>query len=68
MFTRLIGAKEASVILDIRLPRLYELVRLKAIPCVHLGRRQIRFSLEALEEWAKNGGMVIAQKERTDGK
>lgn len=53
---RLITAKEASEILAIRLPRLYELVRLNVVPYVRLGPRQLRFDPERLAEWSSNGG------------
>lgn len=55
---RLIDAKEASEILGVRLPRLYELTRLKAVPFVRLGSRQIRFNPDELSAWAKQGGNV----------
>ncbi len=50
---RLIKAQEPSEILGVRLPRLYELVRLKAVPFVRLGDRQIRFDPELLASWIK---------------
>lgn len=53
---RLIDAKQASEILGVRLPRLYELTRLKKVPFVRFGPRQIRFDPEALAEWSKQGG------------
>jgi excisionase family DNA binding protein len=53
---KLIDAKAASRILGVRLPRLYELVRLRAVPHVRLGRRQIRFDPERLAEWSAKGG------------
>lgn len=52
----LVMAKEASRILNVSLPRLYELARLRVIPCVRLGPRQIRFDEEALAQWVKHGG------------
>jgi excisionase family DNA binding protein len=55
---RLIDAKQASEILGVRLPRLYELVRLKTVPFVRIGSRQIRFDPDELSEWAKRGGNV----------
>jgi excisionase family DNA binding protein len=48
---RLIDAKQASKLLGVRLPRLYELTRLKRIPFVRLGERQIRFDPEILQAW-----------------
>lgn len=48
---RLITAKQASAILGVRLPRLYELTRLKKVPFVRFGERQLRFDPEILEAW-----------------
>jgi excisionase family DNA binding protein len=55
---RLITAKQASEALGVALPRVYELARMKMVPSVKLGPRQIRFDPEALTEWAKHGGFV----------
>lgn len=63
---RLITAKEASEILGVRLARLYELVRLKVVPHVRLGRRQIRFDVEVLTAWSKSGGSAETKK-RVEG-
>lgn len=53
---RLIKAKQAAELLDVRLPRLYELARLKVVPFVRFGPKQIRFDPEALAEWSRQGG------------
>jgi excisionase family DNA binding protein len=53
----LITAKEASEILSIRLPRLYELTRLRLIPSVRVGERAIRFDEAALREFIQSGGI-----------
>ena len=53
---RLINAKQASEILGLRLPRLYELTRLKVVPHVRVGARQLRFDPLELRQWAKLGG------------
>ena len=53
---RLIKAKEAAELLDLRLPRLYELTRQRLIPFVRMGEKAIRFDEAALAEWAKRGG------------
>ena len=52
---RLLTAKETAMLLQVSLPRVYELARLNLIPAVRLGR-QIRFNEEALREWAAQGG------------
>ncbi len=54
---RLIKAKQAAEILDVRLPRLYELARLGTIPSVRLGEKSIRFSEPALKEFVDRGGV-----------
>jgi len=53
---RLIDAKQASEILGLRLPRLYELVRSKTVPHVRVGARQLRFDPQELRQWARLGG------------
>jgi excisionase family DNA binding protein len=54
---RLIKAKEAAELLDVRLPRLYELARLKVVPFVRFGPKQIRFDPDVLAEWSRQGGV-----------
>jgi excisionase family DNA binding protein len=54
---KLIAAAEASHMLNIRLQRLYELVRQRAIPHVKIGSRQLRFDPDELTAWAKRGGV-----------
>jgi excisionase family DNA binding protein len=63
---QLITAKTASQILGVSLPRVYELARLQAIPSIKLGRRQIRFSEEALAEWARQGGISHNEIDRNE--
>jgi excisionase family DNA binding protein len=57
---RLIKAKQAAEILDVRLPRLYELARTGTIPCVRLGEKTIRFIEDALQEFAERGGVSVS--------
>lgn len=61
---KLINAKQASEILGIRLPRLYELTRLNAVPFVRIGSKQIRFDPDKLDEWVKRGG--TGKNEKSD--
>jgi excisionase family DNA binding protein len=49
---KLINAREASAMLGVRLPRVYELTRLKKIPFVRFGK-QIRFDPDILQAWVK---------------
>jgi excisionase family DNA binding protein len=55
---KLITAKAASEMLNIRLQRLYELVRRGLIPHVKVGIRQLRFDSDELIAWTKRGGAV----------
>jgi excisionase family DNA binding protein len=55
---RLIKAKEAAELLDLRLPRLYELTRQSLIPSVKVGEKSIRFNEVALREWVERGGIT----------
>ncbi len=56
---RLIKAKQAAEILDVRLPRLYELARLGTVPSIRLGEKTIRFSESALKEFVERGGTQV---------
>ena len=55
---RLIKAKEAAELLNVRLSRLYELTRQNAIPVVRVGEKQLRYDTDALAHWANRGGTV----------
>jgi excisionase family DNA binding protein len=56
---RLLTAKQTAELLQVALPRVYELARQNLIPCVRMGR-QLRFDENALREWAARGGKVAS--------
>lgn len=60
---RLIKAKEAAELLDLRLPRLYELTRQRLIPSVRVGEKAIRFDEAALKEFIERGGISTEASE-----
>ena len=60
---RLITAKQAAELLNVRLPRLYELTRQRLIPSVRLGQKAIRFNEAALIEFVERGGVPTAISE-----
>ena len=62
---KLITAAAASSLLNIRVQRLYELVRQRTIPYVKLGTRQLRFDEDELTAWAKRGGVDGDRSEPT---
>ncbi len=59
---RIADAKAVADLFSLPLSRVYELVRLDVIPHVRLGQRQIRFDLDALEQWARQGGATSSQR------
>jgi excisionase family DNA binding protein len=48
---RLLTANEVAKILRVSTARVYELARVKSIPSITLGQRQVRFDETALFEW-----------------
>ena len=48
---RLLTASEVANILRVSTARVYELARVKSIPSITLGQRQVRFDEVALFEW-----------------
>lgn len=62
---RLLTAKQTAELLQVTLPRVYELARTGLIPSVRMGR-QIRFNEEALRVWAANGGSLQPGAERVE--
>jgi excisionase family DNA binding protein len=58
---RLLTAKQVAELLQVTLPRVYQLAREGVIPSVRLGR-QIRFEETALREWAARGGSLETHK------
>jgi excisionase family DNA binding protein len=59
---RLLTAKETAEILQVTLPRVYELAREGLIPNVRMGR-QIRFHEAKLIEWIDRGGSTLPKEE-----
>lgn len=57
MAHRLLTANEVADILQVSVARVYELARMRVIPCVRL-LRQVRFDEQALRQWIAQGGSV----------
>ena len=47
---RLATAKEVAAAFSLRLDRVYELARTRSIPSVHVGKRSMRFDIEAVRK------------------
>jgi len=63
---RLLTAKQTAELLQVTLPRVYELARVGLIPCVRMGR-QIRFPESKLMEWIEQGGSALQTGEALEG-
>ena len=61
----LLTAKETARLLQVKLPRVYELARGGLIPSVRMGR-QIRFEETKLVEWVEQGGRALEKEEATN--
>ncbi len=48
---KLLTASEVADILRVSTARVYELARIKSIPSITLGQRQVRFDETTLHEW-----------------
>jgi len=56
----LLTATEVAQILRVSKARVYELARLKMLPALTLGQRQVRFEEGALQKWITTGGSARA--------
>ena len=57
---KLLQISEVAGILDVALPRAYELARSGVIPTVRIGR-QVRVSADALRDWIAAGGTSLTE-------
>lgn len=55
MLSKLLTMAEVANVLNVSLPRAYELARTGLLPTVRLGR-QVRVEEAQLVEWVRNGG------------
>jgi excisionase family DNA binding protein len=63
---KLLRVKDVAEMLNITLPRAYELIRLGIIPSIALGR-QIRVDPRALENFLGEGGKLLEGRRTGDG-
>ncbi len=56
MNNQILVAEEVAEILRVDRQRVYQMVREKSLPFILLGRRQYRFSKQAIDVWLENGG------------
>jgi excisionase family DNA binding protein len=62
---RLLTANEVANILRVSTARVYELARIKNIPSITLGQRQVRFDETALHEWISSSVRKTSASEPT---
>jgi excisionase family DNA binding protein len=55
---KLLTASEVANILRVSTARVYELARIKSIPSITLGQRQVRFDETALRDWISRSNSV----------
>jgi excisionase family DNA binding protein len=55
----LLIAAEVAGILRVSTARVYELVRLRMLPALKIGQRQLRFDEKTLREWIEGGGSCV---------
>jgi len=65
---RLLTANEVANILRVSTARVYELARIKSIPSITLGQRQVRFDEAALRDWINrsNSARFATQEAQTN--
>ena len=59
MTRKLLRLAEVASLLNVRLPRAYEMARQGVLPVVRLGR-QLRVDPDRLEEWLAQGGQALS--------
>jgi excisionase family DNA binding protein len=64
---KLLTAEDIADVLNTKLERVWELAREKHLPCVRLGKRQMRFDRRAVEQFIASGGSKDAATHRTEG-
>jgi excisionase family DNA binding protein len=65
---QLLTAEDIADLLNTKLERVWALAREKDLPCVRLGKRQMRFDRQAVERFIASGGSKDAAAHRTEGK
>jgi excisionase family DNA binding protein len=53
---KLLTAEDTAELLNTRIERVWALARDKDLPCVKLGKRQVRFARQAVEQFITAGG------------
>jgi excisionase family DNA binding protein len=65
---QLLTAEDIAVLLNTKLQRVWTLARENDLPCIRLGKRQMRFDRQAVEQFIRSGGSKDGADQKTEGK
>jgi excisionase family DNA binding protein len=65
---QLLTAEDIAVLLNTKLQRVWTLARENDLPCIRLGKRQMRFDRQAVEQFIQSGGSKDGVTQKTEGK
>jgi excisionase family DNA binding protein len=65
---KLLTAEDIADLLNTKLERVWALARENDLPCVRLGKRQMRFDRQAVELFIASGGSKDGATQKTEGK
>ncbi len=65
---KLLTPQDIANLLNTKIERVWTLAREKDLPCVRLGKRQMRFNRQAVEKFIASGGSKDGATQKTEGK
>jgi excisionase family DNA binding protein len=65
---KLLTAEDIAELLNTKLQRVWTLARENDLPCIRLGKRQMRFDRQAVEQFIQSGGSKDGATQKTEGK
>jgi excisionase family DNA binding protein len=65
---RLLTAEDIADLLNTKTDRVWALARENHLPCVRLGKRQMRFDRQAVEQFIASGGSKDGATQKREGK
>ncbi len=65
---KLLTAADIANLLNTKTARVWAMARENDLPCVRLGKRQMRFDRQAVEQFIQSGGSKDGATQKTEGK
>jgi excisionase family DNA binding protein len=65
---KLLTADDVAELLNTKNQRVWAMARENDLPCVRLGKRQMRFDRQAVEQFIASGGSKDSATQKTEGK